>query len=230
MIVQILLVLFTIIVSKFSWKRLNQISSCVILDSCFTSIGCICSHSKHCSIGRGHQKQIVRSETVNRWKCLRQESSFIHRAMWFSAPAISSATKGTSAMPSSNLSMCVPCRTYQCSCLRSTPTVIMCTVDHRMVSPTPTCARCCSNCDAKAKICAAIVDFCPIQSIKHSAFWHRFNYSKRRHVLDIIEYTLYISQQLTYRFTNLAIQYILYKIEGNTAENIATDEWTAEMP
>lgn len=56
-------------------------------------------------------------------------------------------------------------------------TVTTCTEGLRTVSPTPTCAPCCSNCDEKVKTCAAIVDCCPIRSIKHFVFWHRFNYS-----------------------------------------------------
>lgn len=156
--------------------KLNRVWFC----SCCTSIGCIYSHLKHYSIGRGHRKPIERSEMVNHWKCLPLESLFTHRAISFSAYAILSATNDTSAMPFNSSSMCAPCQIFPYSYSRSTPTAITCTEDLRMVSPTPTCARCCSSCDVKVKICVAIADYCLIQSIKHSAFWHRYNYSNRQ--------------------------------------------------
>lgn len=85
---------------------------------------------------------------------------------------------GTSTMPFSNSSMCALCPIYPYSYSQSMRTDTTCTEDLRMVSPIPICAQCCSNYGVKVRICVAIVVCCPIPSIKHSAFWHRFNCSK----------------------------------------------------
>lgn len=102
----------------------------------------------------------------------------------------------TSWIPSNNSSTSVRCQIFPCLSLLSTHTAFISTEgrhsinigmtfcfdnnfyfeDHLMVSLTPICVQCYNNCGVKVRICVVTEVYCPIQSIKHSAFWHHFSW------------------------------------------------------